>query len=192
MGFKIITAPRLRLYLEAGTLASVADKKKLKELEKLLGDKIPDDLTIFQVRELKDGEMPPDEDMPVFVCKRMGLELQLRTPLGQNRSGEGAKKWREFLVDCAKELVVGWENVIDVDTDKPANFDPEYLVNGVINPDIVASVVMHMYRQATVQKRGFRGNGLSASSRKRKPASGRRTRARGTAKTARRSAKRPT
>lgn len=120
---------------------------------------------VLVAHELEKDEPPPDPDAAVFHCKPMGLELALRWPTGQTATGEGAVRWRAFFLESVRELVVGWENVVD-DSDEhaPVEFNPDYLVDGTVHPDITGEVVLHLWRRSSSGRKGQTGKAISAGS----------------------------
>lgn len=184
-----VRTKRLRVYIRAKKVD--LDQEQQKALAELGVEGDPRDLVGYEVVELEGDAAPPSEDLAVFHLREMGLDLSLLAPIGQTKTGEGKRAWSDFVIETARRLVVGWENVDEEETGEPVPFNAELLVDGTIHPDITGNLVFWLYARARKRREALQGNARSGASRKRRRPSGRHGEGPGTAASAKRRDARP-
>jgi len=119
--------------------------------------------TPYLLREI--GDQPaPEATVAVFILRQPDFELILRVPTGQRAEGEGARAWRDFLHQFARDYVVGWENVFSP-TGEPVAFRSEYLTDGTVTPAIANALVGYLMAEAEGRRRAQMGGAGSRSTR---------------------------
>lgn len=158
--------------------------KKKTALQKLGFYRVTVDEETLEVKDI--GEAKTEDT--VFHAKPFDLDFSYQVPAGQKVEGEGASRWRRFLVDKGTPYIVGWENAWQMENGKkvPLDFELHYMTDGiVVDPNITGALVFFLIEKLGETRKGKRsrgkGSSSSANTRKRKVSSGKATRDRGAA-----------